>query len=342
MEYVIWSKFRTSMLILMSVLSHTVLSQQIVVDEFKPLPLDISAREKVIKDPNGDVCSIIKVRVGLQGISFSADLGINKSEFHDGEYWLWVPPGTLTLSIEAPSYPKTDFKLPVFTEEYNVYMVFLSVTAPEKTEYLTSKNATFTTKPRHAQVFINDIYYGVTPLQADIPLDTLRYSIRKKKFLPVTVEYSSLNLPLSYHHCLEKDPKANRFFMLVSAGYGLQSDGLFGGISMGALGNTGYYVTLLLGKLDPIIIEKDNIRTGYIAGINRRIAKNLFLNLGVLLINPNKSNNRIGTVGLNGGIIIRTNKRLLISLQVDSDLQETGIERVRIETDLSAGIGYNF
>jgi hypothetical protein len=237
--------FRITTILFIVFFTQSLFSQEIQVNEFKSLPLDISAREKVVKDPNGDVCSIIKVRIGLQDIQFSGDLGINKMEFHDGEYWLWVPPGTHKLTLETSLYPKMDFELPVYTEEYNVYIVFLSITTPEKKEYLPARLASFTTKPWHAQVFINDIYYGKTPIQVDIPFDTFKYSIRKKKFLFVEGTDSIKEEPLLYSHWLEIDPNAKRLFMLASTGYGFNQYGIFGGLSLGTMGRKGYYFTFM-------------------------------------------------------------------------------------------------
>jgi hypothetical protein len=327
----------------LSVLTIIVNSQELKVSDYKIAPLDISARENVVYDPNGDACAIIKARTGIQDMKFSSDLEIKKVEFHDGEYWLWVPPGTHKIGMEAPDFPKIEFTLPDYTAEFNVYIIFLTAVLPETTVYKPAKTVSFITKPAGAEVFINDIFYGFTPLAMNIPFEIFRYRVQSKTFIPETAADTITDKPLDYYFKLKKDPRGTRFYAMAGGGVVLSEKDLLWGFSIGTLGKIGSSFTVSLHKPD----SEELRHMSFVFGINPRITDNIFIctGLGFAYIRSEYFN------VVNAGITLRTNKRLLFNLNSNllfyqshyNSLSQSHKKRLVYQTnDLSLGIGYNF
>jgi hypothetical protein len=326
------------------VLATIVNSQELKVSDYKIAPLDISARENVVYDPNGDACAIIKTRTGIQDIKFSSDLEIIRAEFRNGEYWIWVPPGTRKISMEAPDFPMIEFTLPEYTEKFNVYIIFLSAVLPERTLYRPPRTVSFDSKPSHAEVFINDIYFGSTPLTMNIPFDVFKYRIQLKTYLTETASDTITDKPQSHFCKLRKDPKGTRFYALTTAGMTLKDNNFLWGFNVGTLGKFGS--SLSVNMYNPGSEDSGYLR--FALGINPRLNPNIFLStgLGLSTTGLGESNSLI-----NVGLIFRTNKRVLINISSNiifgqSHLDESGHQATKHiiydSTDLNFGIGYNF
>jgi hypothetical protein len=232
--------------IILLLISYTikVSSQEIKITEFRNDPRDISARENAIYDANGDACSLIKTRTGLTNLKFSSDLGLRKVEYHDGEYWLWVSPNTRQIDIEAEGVGKLQYKLPVSTEEYNVYIIFLTAILPDKVIFKDVNSFKIETHPLKADVFISKAFMGQSPLNLNISSDTIRYEIRKKRYIPVTGNFIYNELQKELFVSLKKDPLANRYFLLTFCGGSKLGTTLFG-LQAGIIGKTGFYISFV-------------------------------------------------------------------------------------------------
>jgi hypothetical protein len=219
------------------------LAQEIRVSDFKSLPLDVSARANPVIDANGDACAIIKVRTGLDNISCTGDLEIRRTEKHEGEIWLWVSPMTHKLNIVTGNYGETEFVLPLYAAASSVYSLDLLITLPDKIIIKESRTAAINTRPKKAQVFINDIFMGYSPVIFASPADSFNYIIRKNKFITLTgsavLADGPVNLPLR----MKKDPGASRLFITLYSGSNDLGTFLYG-FKAGNLGKTGYYVSL--------------------------------------------------------------------------------------------------
>jgi hypothetical protein len=321
----------------------TSLSQELKIGDFKSLPLDVSARENPVFDANGDACAIIKTRTGIQGIKFASDLEIKKIELRDGEYWLWVPPGTHIISIETSDFPKIEFTLPNYTEEFNVYIIYLSAILPGKTVYTPPRTVSFLTKPRKAEVYINNIFYGFTPVQINTPYDQFEYKLKKKKYLFMEGTDSIIDRPLLISRKLKRDPQAKGLFLLASSGVGFHENGIFWGMSIGKLGRTGGYFTLMARIPDKTLMFYELRSVLFVGGINQKIAKNFFLNLGIGSTNVSIPPE---TFVFNAGLILRTSNRLLLNFGATSIIWDPfhtkGFEYKFDELDINFGLGYNF
>ncbi|MCX6335252.1 MAG: PEGA domain-containing protein [Bacteroidia bacterium] len=245
----------TSILLLITL---TTFSQDLKVGEFKSLPLDVSARENPVLDVNGIPCALIKVRTGLNNVSFFSNLALEKTEHRTGEYWVWVSPGTTQLRIAVQDFPLLDYKLPELTEERNVYEILLIATFPEKIIYRDTFDiqslVSFITEPQGANVYINNLFYGITPLKVNIADIVFSYKIEKERFLPVSGNDTIKNKLASINLKLEPNFRVKRYF--IAFDYGINTyinkdetvlnDGgishLFG-FSIGRAGKTGYYLS---------------------------------------------------------------------------------------------------
>lgn len=78
-------------------------AQRFSVERFRVLPNDISAYIHPERDLNGEACALIKV-VGSRDFVFSTPLGIVKRKNDVGEIWLYVPKGTVQITIKHPEW----------------------------------------------------------------------------------------------------------------------------------------------------------------------------------------------------------------------------------------------
>lgn len=109
-------------------------AQQFSVQRFRLLPNDISAYIHPIKDLNEEVCALIKV-VGSRDFVFSTPLGIVKRTNDVGETWIYVPHGTVQITIKHPQWGVLrDYRLPSPLESRLTYELTLNspITMPRR------------------------------------------------------------------------------------------------------------------------------------------------------------------------------------------------------------------
>lgn len=162
------------------------IAQQLSVKSFQKLPNDLDARvNEPIKDQNGDKCAIIKVVTTQTGFSFdSGQIGIVKTVQKPSEVWVYVPYGIKRLTISHPNLGiLRDYPIPLAVEKATVYELML-VSGKVKTmveEGLLTIWLTVRSNPDGAEVYINDVLKGVTPLP--VKLTPGKYSYRIEKSL---------------------------------------------------------------------------------------------------------------------------------------------------------------
>ncbi len=78
-------------------------AQQFSVTSFRLLTNDISAYINPVRDLNDEACALIKV-VGNADFVFSTPLGIVQRKEEVGEIWIYVPQGTVLLTIKHPQW----------------------------------------------------------------------------------------------------------------------------------------------------------------------------------------------------------------------------------------------
>lgn len=100
-------------------------AQQFGIRAFRPLPNDISAYITPVRDLNGEACALIKV-VGSHDFAFSTPLGIVKRTNDIGEVWLYVPRGTVQLTVKHPQWGVLrDYRFPQPLESRMTYELIL-------------------------------------------------------------------------------------------------------------------------------------------------------------------------------------------------------------------------
>jgi len=292
--------FKTVICLILIGYTYRISAQEIKVTEFRSEPRDISARENVVFDANGDPCSLIKARCGLDDLNFESDLGIQKIEIKEGEYWIWVPPGTNRLTVSMNDSLKYNFDLPQFTEEYKVYVVVVNVVLPATTKYKDVPKISFISKPFGSKIYLDNVYYGDTPLDVNYIFDTLNIRIEKKKYETIFSETVNTGQSQELTFNLIRDPLATRFFMSITVDL-FNYEILNPGISFGWLGKFGIYFMIRpqlfnlnadYDLIDPVsstsVFYKENFidyrffikKTEIFIGVSKRISNNAFLSLG--------------------------------------------------------------
>ena len=88
---------------LMLLLPITIKAQQFVVEGFRILPNDLTAFHTPVYDLNHDACALLKV-VCSSDYVFDSPLGVVKRIDEVGEVWLYLPKGSLLLTIRHPKW----------------------------------------------------------------------------------------------------------------------------------------------------------------------------------------------------------------------------------------------
>ncbi len=294
-----------------------VFAQEIKVTEFRVATADISGRENVVFDANGDACALIKVRTSLKNLQFSCDLEIRKIESHEGEYWLWISPNTSKIYFDEEGFSKIEYILPQLAESYNVYIIFLLVLLPDKILYKNIYSVQVSTNPKKAEIYSNKIFLGYSPIDININSDTFHYEIRKKKYYTVNDNYEFNKDKPEIIVSLKKNPDENWMFLNLYISGGNNYYPPFFGFETGVIGKTGWYIsitppiirrsiaTINLNRENPLIVNTQNFlkvvgepSEGYYirlkdinnnfyrhfrlkAGITQKIFKNAYLKAGL-------------------------------------------------------------
>lgn len=93
----------TLLLLLFLLLSLNIQAQQFSVSSFRTIPNDLTAFHTPVYDLNHDACALIKV-VGDSRFVFDSPLGIVKRIDEVGEVWIYLPQGSLMLTIRHPEW----------------------------------------------------------------------------------------------------------------------------------------------------------------------------------------------------------------------------------------------
>ena len=118
-------KYRCGLILFFISFCLGVKAQQFSVASFRLLPNDITAYISPVKDLNRDACALIKV-VGESDFVFSTPLGIVKRKEEVGEIWIYVPNGTIQITIKHPRWGvMRDFNLEFPLESRMTYELVL-------------------------------------------------------------------------------------------------------------------------------------------------------------------------------------------------------------------------
>lgn len=101
------------------------MGQQFKVSSFRLLPNDISAYINPVRDLNQEACALVKI-VGNRDFVFSSPLGVVLRKNEVGETWIYLPRGTVQLTIKHPQWGvMRDYRLPSPLESRMTYELVL-------------------------------------------------------------------------------------------------------------------------------------------------------------------------------------------------------------------------
>ncbi len=106
-------------------LTTELLADEFVVQSFRIVSNDLSARTNPKKDVNDEFCALIKISTDLSGLKFYSNQleNVDKKQY---EYWLYVSPGTKYLEISKQGFIKLPYEIPARLEPSTVYRMVLT------------------------------------------------------------------------------------------------------------------------------------------------------------------------------------------------------------------------
>ena len=96
------SRYFAYIITLLLFIGQSLSAQELTVKEFRLDDSDISAVKFQVKDLGGDPCALVKVGLAVADATFEGD--IVKSEFKNGEYWVYLIGGANWLNIKTKKY----------------------------------------------------------------------------------------------------------------------------------------------------------------------------------------------------------------------------------------------
>ena len=124
---------KIALIILLCFLGHSIDAQEFEVRSFRCLTNDITALGGSVRDLNDEACALIKV-VGDPDVVFSTPLGIVARKNEVGEIWIYVPHGTMKLTIKHPRWGVLrDYRFPSALESRLTYELVIAP-PPEKVQ----------------------------------------------------------------------------------------------------------------------------------------------------------------------------------------------------------------
>lgn len=100
-------------------------AQDFTVRHFRMIPNDITAYIEPIRDLNDEACALLKV-VGDKDFVFSSPLGIVKRKNDVGEIWIYLPKGSIMITIKHPLWGvMRDYRFPTPLESRMTYELVL-------------------------------------------------------------------------------------------------------------------------------------------------------------------------------------------------------------------------
>ena len=158
----------------------------IKVVRFERLTRDLMASTRQVKDLNGQICGIIKVETNDSLFIFEPNYGIIEELKKPGERILYVPIGTKSISIRHPQYVMLrNYLLPEKIESKATYILSIDLKKRDNTLYTDFE---LVANVEGADVFVDDVFYGVTPFHKRIPYGKHNFVLKANKYQPAGKE----------------------------------------------------------------------------------------------------------------------------------------------------------
>lgn len=162
----------------------------IKVVRFERLTRDLMASTRQVKDINGQICGIIKIETNDSMFIFEPNYGILEELKKPGERILYVPVGTKSISIRHPQYVMLrNYLLPEKIDSKATYILCIDHKKRDNTLYTDFE---LVANVEGADVFVDDVFCGVTPFHKRIPYGKHYFVLKANKYQPAGKELNVL------------------------------------------------------------------------------------------------------------------------------------------------------
>ena len=149
-----------------------VCSQNISVSSFRCLENDINARVSKVTDINGELCALIIVNTGVQGLEFTG-CNIEKTEQKTGAVWVFVSPGVQFITIMHRDLGQLrNYEFPESIKSGTTYEMVLKTAKITQIveEAVTEQYLIIKSNTENANIFINNEFEGASPARKFLPI----------------------------------------------------------------------------------------------------------------------------------------------------------------------------
>ena len=158
----------------------------IKVVRFERLTRDLMASTRPVKDINGQICGIIKIETNDSLFIFEPNYGVIEELKKPGERILYVPAGTKSISIRHPQFVMLrNYLLPEKIDSKATYILSIDHKKRDNTLYTDFE---LVANVEGADVFVDDVFYGVTPFHKRIPYGKHNFVLKANKYQPAGKE----------------------------------------------------------------------------------------------------------------------------------------------------------
>lgn len=120
---------------------------------FRETPMDMAAKIDKVKDINGETCALIKVQTDLKGVQFDSRFIEKYLDKGNGEYWVYIQPGTRRFKIRKEGIMPKDFDFDQKLKSSTVYQLKLSSVGD--TKKIENIAVNIITTPQRATIYLD-------------------------------------------------------------------------------------------------------------------------------------------------------------------------------------------
>lgn len=174
--------------------------QELTVKDFHIDPSDISAVRYEAKDLNGEICALVKIGLVLRDVTFEGS--VVKSEFKDGEWWVYMVDKSWWLNIKTTKYLPLRYEFPEPLQKKSTYI--MQVVTPQVAYTGPTGKMRFESNVRNADVYVDgEKLSSILPFEYEGPEGKHILEIRAKGYNTELIGFEialrrtgSLSIPL--------------------------------------------------------------------------------------------------------------------------------------------------
>ena len=186
-------------------------AQELTLKEFRADPTDISAVKFEVKDLGGDPCALIKVGLVITDAVFEGD--VVKSEYHEGEWWVYMVDGSNWLNIKTRRYPPLRCEFAPL-EMKSVYLMAIEIPAGAK---VPTGRMTISGNVRDADTYVDgEKVSSILPFTYEGPEGEHQVEVRKSGY---NSEKRVINIQLNRKGSIEINLSPDGTFTLDGISY---------------------------------------------------------------------------------------------------------------------------